>query len=171
MLAGTRIALTELRKDDAEPLFGWINDPHTVRFNSPYAPVHELSHLAWLERIISDPSRMVFGIREIQGNQLVGVVQLIDIHPVHRSAELVIRIGSESDRSRGYGTEAVQLAKDFAFRDRNLQRISLKVFADNARAVRAYKKAGFQQEGVLRRAAFINGRWSDEIVMAALADS
>lgn len=170
MLAGARIALTELRKDDAELLFGWINDPCTVRFNAPYSPIHEPGHLAWLERITSDPSRVIFGIRKIEHSRLIGVVQLIDIHPVHRSAELVIRIGSESDRGRGYGTEAVQIAKAFAFRDRNLQRISLRVFADNVRAVTAYEKAGFQQEGLLRRAAFIDGRWSDEIAMAALAD-
>lgn len=170
MLAGTRIALTELRKEDAEPLFGWINDPQTVRFNAPYAPVHEPGHLAWLERVTGDAGRVIFGIRELEGSRLVGVVQLVDIHPVHRSAELIIRIGGEADRSRGYGSEAVRLATEFAFRDRNLQRVSLKVFADNARAIRAYEKAGFQREGVLRRAAFIGGRWCDEIAMAALSE-
>jgi len=170
VLAGTKAALTALRRDDAETLLGWINDPATVRFNAPFAPVHEPAHLDWFERVTADSARIIFGIRDVVSMRLVGVVQLVDIHPIHRSAELIIRIGSDGDRGQGYGTEAVRLAASFAFRDRNLQRVSLKVFADNARAIRAYEKAGLQQEGVLRRAAFIDGRWCDEVVMAILAN-
>ncbi|MDZ4368786.1 MAG: GNAT family protein [Afipia sp.] len=170
MLAGKQIVLTALRRDDAETLFSWINDPATVRFNAPYAPVHEPEHLAWLERVVADPSRIIFCIRDRQSSRLVGVIQLVDLHPIHRSAELIVRIGSDADRGRGLGVEALKLALDFAFRDRNLQRVSLKVFADNARAIRAYEKAGFEREGVLRRAVFIDGQWVDEIIMAVLAD-
>ncbi len=171
MLAGTKIALTALRRDDADILFGWINTPDTVRFNAPFSPVHEPGHLAWLERVTSDPSRIIFGIRSLSTRRLVGVIQLIDLHPVHRSAELIIRIGADGDCGHGFGSEAVRLMTGFAFRDRNLQRVSLKVFADNARAIRAYEKAGFQREGILRRAVFIDGAWQDEVMMAILADA
>jgi len=170
MLTGSKIALTELRREDSETLFTWINDPATVRFNAPYAPVHEPGHTAWLERVTQDPSRIVFGIRDLEGQRLIGVLQLIDLHPIHRSAELIIRIGADTDRGRGLGTEAVKLAINFGFRHRNLQRIWLRVFADNLRAIRAYEKAGLQREGILRRACFIDGKWQDEAVMAVLAD-
>lgn len=171
MLTGTKIYLTALRKADCEILFEWINDPVSVRFNSPFAPVHELAHIDWFERVTTDTSRVIFGIRNHAESRLVGVVQLVDIHPVHRSAELIIRIGREADRSLGYGTEAVELIKTFSFRDRNLQRIFLRVFSNNLRAMRAYEKAGLQQEGTLRRAAFIDGRWCDQVIMAILADT
>lgn len=170
MLTGTRIGLTELRFDDSETLFAWINDPETVRFNAPYTPIHEPSHAAWLDKVTKDPSRAVFGIRELEGQRLIGVLQLIDMHPIHRCAELVIRIGSDADRGRGLGSEAVSLAIEFSFRHRNLQRVWLRVFADNIRAIRAYEKAGLQREGILRRACFIDGQWRDEVVMAVLAD-
>lgn len=171
MLTGNKIGLTELRYEDSETLFAWINDPAIVRFNAPYAPVHEPSHSAWLKQVTTDPSRIVFGIRDIEGLRLVGIVQLIDLHQIHRSAELIIRIGSDTDRGRGLGTEAVKLAIEFGFRHRNLQRIWLRVFADNLRAIRAYEKAGLQREGTLQRACFIDGKWQDEVVMAILADS
>jgi len=35
------------------------------------------------------------------------------------------------------------------------------VFATNARAIRAYQKAGFVEEGRLREAAHIDGRYVD----------
>jgi RimJ/RimL family protein N-acetyltransferase len=170
MLTGTRIALTELRRTDLETLFAWINDPDTVRFNAPYSPVHETGHLAWFDKVMNDPARIVFGIRELDSGRILGVLQLIDLHPIHRSAELIIRIGSDNDRGQGYGSEAVRLATDFAFRDRNLQRVWLRVFSDNVRAIRAYEKAGLQKEGLLRQACFIGGRWKDEVIMAVLAE-
>ncbi len=170
MLKGKHVTLTSLRDADKQILLEWINCPETVRFNAPFAPVHEPNHAAWFESVTRDPNRIVFGIRTLDATRLLGVLQLIDLHPVHRSAELIIRIGDSNDRNRGVGSEAVRLAIDFAFRDRNLQRVWLRVFSDNPRAIRAYEKAGMIKEGVLRRACFIDGCWKDENVMASLAD-
>jgi RimJ/RimL family protein N-acetyltransferase len=169
MLKGRCIDLTELRSEDSADLFGWINDPQTVQFNAPFTPVHAASHDKWFEDILGDPKRIIFAIRKPKG-RLLGVVQLIDIDPVHRTAELTIRIGDEKNRNQGAGSEAVKLVVDFAFRNRNLQRVWLRVFATNKRAIRAYEKAGVKQEGILRRSRFIDGRWVDEIVMAILRD-
>jgi RimJ/RimL family protein N-acetyltransferase len=171
MIKGEKIFLCELRCDDANVLFRWINDPETVRFNAPFAPVHEIGHIAWFNEVIRDATRVIFGIREHERSRLIGLLQLFDIHPVHRSAELMIRIGEEADRNFGAGSEAVELAAKFAFHDRNLQRVWLRVFADNKRAIRAYEKAGLQVEGTLRRACFVDGRWRDEVVMAILSDA
>ena len=37
-----------------------------------------------------------------------------------------------------------------------------------SRAIAACRRAGFEQEGVTRQAAFIGGRWGDVVMMAAL---
>ena len=169
MLKGDAVALTELRAQDSEILFRWINDPDVVRFNAPFAPVHEPNHAAWFDAIVKATDRIVFAIRRVGAPAIVGVLQLTSLHPIHRSAELIVRIGEERDRGRGLGSEAARLAIDFAFRHRNLQRVWLRVFADNPRAIRAYEKAGLTIEGRLRRSCFINGDWVDEIIMARLA--
>jgi RimJ/RimL family protein N-acetyltransferase len=169
MLKGDAVALTELRDEDSEILFGWINDPDIVCFNAPFAPVHAPNHAIWFDSVTKSADRIVFAIRRIESPEIVGMLQLINLHPIHRSAELVIRIGSERDRGRGLGTEAVRLAVDFASRHRNLQRVWLRVFGVNGRAIRAYEKAGLTIEGRLRRSCFIDGAWVDEIIMARLA--
>jgi RimJ/RimL family protein N-acetyltransferase len=171
MIEGKAIVLTELRNADSATLFEWINSPETVHFNAPYAPIHEPNHTAWFEAVTSQSDRVVFAIRDSSASRLIGIVQLMGLHPIHRTAELVIRIGQESDRNHGAGSEAVRLATNFAFTDLNLQRIWLRVFTDNRRAIRAYQKAGFKLEGTMRRACFIDGRWRDEAVMANLRES
>ncbi|MGF6311226.1 RimJ/RimL family protein N-acetyltransferase [Bradyrhizobium sp. i1.8.4] len=170
MIKGQVIALTEIRNEDSLQLFHWINDPDAVRFNAPFSPVHEAAHESWLTSVITSTAKIVFAIRTLPDLRLIGVVQLIDLHPVHRTAELTIRIGQDVDRGRGAGAEAVALAIDFAFKDRNLQRVWLRVFADNERAIKAYQKAGLTIEGTMRRACFIDGRWTDQLVMAKLRD-
>lgn len=154
-----RVCLSSIRPEDSEILFRWVNDPETVRFNAPYRPVHWASYEEWVRAIRASPGRQVFAIR-VDG-RAVGVVQLVDIDPVHRSAELTIRIGEEADRGRGTGTAALRLATDFAWRDLNLHRVWVRVFATNAQAIRAYEKAGFVAEGRLREAAQIDGRYVD----------
>lgn len=166
-----KVVLTEMRPQDSDTLFGWINDAPTVRFNAPYAPVSRPSHDRWFDGIGRDPSRIALAIRAQAQGVIVGVVQLIDIHTVHRSAELTIRIGAQENRGRGWGSQAVAGAVRFAFDDLNLQRVWLRVFATNERAIKAYRKAGFVEEGRLRRACYIEGQWQDEIVMAILRET
>jgi RimJ/RimL family protein N-acetyltransferase len=43
------------------------------------------------------------------------------------------------------------------------------VYAFNPRARRAYEKAGFRAEGVLRESLRYNGEWVDATVMSILA--
>jgi RimJ/RimL family protein N-acetyltransferase len=166
MLRGTLITLDEPRPPDSAELYRWINDAQTARHSAPYRPIAQSGHDAWFAGLNREPGRMFFAIRK--EGVLVGAVQLIDIDPVHRSAELIIRIGEEGHRGQGLGADAVRTAVDFAWRDLNLQRVWLRVFAGNARAIKAYERAGFEAEGVMRRAAHIDGGWRDVIIMAAL---
>jgi diamine N-acetyltransferase len=160
--------LTPLYRSDARRLFAWINDREQVLFNAPFAPVHERQHLKWFDALETRRDAVIFGIRRRPRAPLVGVCQLVSISPVHRSAELQIRIGDPSARSRGIGTYAIRALVAFAFRDLNLHRVSLHVFATNLRAIRAYEKAGFAREGVLREAAHVDGSYVDLVVMGIL---
>jgi RimJ/RimL family protein N-acetyltransferase len=72
-------------------------------------------------------------------------------------------------RGQGLGArllrEALAAADAFGYR-----RIELGVFAGNANAAALYRKAGFVEEGIKRRAVLIDGVFHDEIIMARLRD-
>jgi RimJ/RimL family protein N-acetyltransferase len=107
-------------------------------------------------------------IEEKITGKAVGSCQLLNIDMRHRNAELQIRIGEESHQGQGLGSEAVRLLCDFGFRDLNLHRIYLRVFTTNSRAISAYKKCGFKEEGVSQEAAFIDGAWVNVLGMGIL---
>ncbi|HZS30770.1 MAG TPA: GNAT family protein [Gaiellaceae bacterium] len=160
------VELAALRPEDSPVLFEWINDHDLVVLNAPFRPVSQAEHDAWFARVQERENGRIFAIRE--DDRLVGTCQLHSIHPVHRSAELQIRIGAAGARGRGVGTEALRQLLEHGFEQLHLHRIHLYVLADNERALRAYRRVGFREEGVLRDGACIDGRWVDLILMAVL---
>ena len=62
------------------------------------------------------------------------------------------------------------MTRDFPFRELRLHRLSLDVFSFNPRAKRAYEKAGFRVEGVLRDAIRDGDSYADDILMSILED-
>ena len=168
MLKATDIRLAPLTVADGPQLYTWINDRDQVLFNAPYKPISEPQHAEWLASITSRQDAVIFGIKTTGDDRLVGSCQLHSINPIHRSAELQIRIGETDARGKGYGKSAVELLLRFAFSDLNLHRVFVHVFADNTPAIRLYESTGFRNEGTLREAAFIDGKYVDVLVMGVL---
>lgn len=161
------MTLSSLQGEDSELLFRWINDRDLVVRSAPFRPVPRAEHDAWFEQIRRRDDVRIFGIRE--DGRLVGTCQLHSIHPVHRSAELQIRIGEPDARGRGVGAAATGRLLEIGFRELGLHRIHLHVLATNEPARRLYERAGFRVEGVQREAACIDGAWVDIVLMAILA--
>ena len=72
------------------------------------------------------------------------------------------------DLGKGYGEDAMRILMRLAFEKLRLNRLSLRVFDFNHRAIACYEKCGFKREGVLREDHFAEGRFHDVIVMAIL---
>jgi RimJ/RimL family protein N-acetyltransferase len=166
-----RIAIGPLLPDDSRALFLWLNDIEAANQDLTFRPFDWLTFQTWLAEIGKNPSRVFFAIRKLQEPEIVGYLALTNISPVHRSAELGIRIGAEADRGRGYGKAAVALALKYAWENLNLHRVYLTVLANNTRAISSYAAAGFEEEGRLRHGAFIAGGWKDVVMMGALCPS
>lgn len=167
---GEQVALTPLTAGDGPIMFSWINDRSEVLWNAPYRPVNEAQHADWFEAIQRRKDTVIFGIRLLDSQRLIGTCQLHSINDIHRSAELQIRLGESEERGHGYGTEAVHLLLDFGFKDLNLHRVYVNVLGRNERALRLYEKVGFVREGTLREAAHIDGRYVDVVLLGILRD-
>ena len=168
MLIGSSITLGPVVPEDFASLFCWANDAAAARLDFSYRPVDLIKHRQWCESIGNDPAKVIFAIRRLHATGIVGYVQIQNISAVHRSAEMGIRIGAEKDRGQGLGKDALRLAVAYCWNDLNLNRIQLIVFKHNERAIRAYQGVGFKREGLLRRAAFVDGVWVDLVVMGIL---
>lgn len=108
-----------------------------------------------------------FSVVDRHDDRLVGHVTLFGGSWRTRSAELAVMLGPDH-RGRGLGTDAVRVLLGYAFAELGLHRVSLKVWAYNDRALAAYRRVGFVEEGRLREVAWHGGGWHDEVLMAVL---
>ena len=166
-LKSGNIAIGPTLPDDVGDLFLWLNDAQAAETDMHYRPVDPLAFKDWLDRH-TRAMPALFAIRTLQPARAVGFVLFKNLNPAFRAAELGVRIGAEQDRGKGHGSVAIALALDYAWNNLNLRRVCLTVFSGNDRAIAAYARAGFCQEGVMRQAAFVGGRWHDVVMMAAL---
>ncbi|MBP2704058.1 GNAT family N-acetyltransferase [Microbispora sp. RL4-1S] len=73
-------------------------------------------------------------------------------------------------RGRGIGTAVKKELADYLFAHTVAERIQATTDVRNVAAQRALEKAGFQREGVLRRAQWRLGEWHDQVLYAALRE-
>ena len=71
-------------------------------------------------------------------------------------------------RGRGYGSAAQADLARYLFRTTAVQRVEASTDVENLAEQRALGKAGFQREGVLRRAQYRAGDWHDLVVYSVL---
>ena len=100
---------------------------------------------------------------------LIGRVGLFAIDWSRREGELGILIGRDH-WGKGYGREVARTMLRYGFDTLNLNRIYLRVNADNERGIKAYEAAGFEREGVLRSHMFVEGKYIDMVMMGVLRD-
>jgi [ribosomal protein S5]-alanine N-acetyltransferase len=166
VIFGTSVSLGPILPIDLPKLFLWADDSETAKLNETYRPAIWKQQEDFWTNIGNDASCVFFAIRPKRSTEIIGFVQITNIAAVHRSAVIGLRIGDAIERGKGYGGEALRLAIDYCWNHLNLSRLGLSVFAHNDRAIRLYASLGFETEGTLRKAAFIDGRWTDIVLMA-----
>lgn len=99
----------------------------------------------------------------------VGHIGLIPVGRPRRQHVAGIGMAVHDDfAGRGIGGLLVQEALSIADRWLDLKRIELTVYTDNDRAIRLYRRHGFEEEGILRQFAFRDGEYVDALTMARL---
>jgi RimJ/RimL family protein N-acetyltransferase len=177
MIYGERIRIRAVEKSDLPYFVQWLNDPEVRQGLLIHNPLSQTEEEGWYERMLTRPSEehvMAIEVKQSKGDpaepgwKLIGSLAFDSIDWRTRTAELGIAIGEKSYWNLGYGTEAVRLLVEHGFNMLNLHRIFLHVFETNPRAIRAYEKAGFIEEGRERQAEFRGGRYIDVLRMSIL---
>jgi RimJ/RimL family protein N-acetyltransferase len=171
MIYGERVRLRGIERGDLPKYYEWINDPDVFEGLSINLPMSMVDEERWFDGTTHREQAekpLAIEVQEQGGWRLIGNCGFFDFDWTSRAAEFGIMIGDKSVWDQGYGTETVLLLLKHGFETLNLNRIVLRVFDNNRRAVRAYEKAGFALEGTLRQAAYKNGAYHDLHVMSVL---
>ena len=171
MFSGNLVRLRGLEKSDIDNIMPWINNPEVTRHLLTFTlPMSRAMEEKWLEGAVYHTATDKFFAIETIGGEYLGGCGLHRIDPVNRHAEVGIAIGKEDYLGRGFGTDALQVLLRLGFHSLNLNKIYLRVFANNVRGLRCYVKCGFKEVGRHRQHRFAAGQWQDEMIMEILRD-
>lgn len=171
MIYGERVRLRGIERTDLPLFVAWLNDPEVRENLLMQIPLSQAMEDNWFENMLKrPPEEHPLLIEARQGDKWVpvGNCGLFGIHWSVRSAEVGIFIGEKALWNQGYGTEAMRLLLRHGFETLNLNRIRLRVYETNPRAVRSYEKAGFTLEGRERQGMYKDGRYIDVLLMSIL---
>jgi RimJ/RimL family protein N-acetyltransferase len=171
VLKGEVVVLRPVEREDMTRLAALWQDLETVTRRSSFPPLPKSAAdlEALYDRDTADPpTDLAFFVVEARG-EAIGMAGLHRIDHFNSRAELGLGLVPERV-GQGYGQDAARVLVEYAFRHLNLRRVWLEVLADDGRAVGAYRKAGFVEEGRLRGHAWFAGEWRDCLVMAVLRD-
>lgn len=141
----------------------------TVRDLFPY-PYTDAAAEAFLFSVAElQPGNHIYAI-DVDGEAVGG----IGIHRRHDVARFSAEIGywlGETYWRRGIATAAVQCLTAHAMAQPDLYRVFALVFASNPASMRVLEKAGFEREGILKRASFKDGILMDSVLYAITRDA
>jgi len=162
--------LREFRSDDIHGMRAWVNDARVTKYLTSIFTVPNTFDQTrrYLDSILDSAAAGVhLVIADREGEQYLGQCELLSIDHTARKAELAVVLKAEHT-GRGIGREAIGLLLGLAFEQLNYNRVSLKVYAANERAIRCYEALGFTHEGRLREEVFYDGMYQDVLIMGIL---
>lgn len=164
--------LRNAKREDAENYYSYnFNplDPQVARLTGCKTSFSHDEVASFFLSCIDDETRYDFLIVDPAGN-IIGESVINEIDWDLRCGNFRIGIFHSDFCGKGIGSWAINMTCGFAFEELHLHRLELDVFSFNPRAERAYIKAGFKREGVLRDAVRDGDRYGDDILMAMLEE-
>ncbi len=169
--SGNGVAIAPLLPEHVSQAYvGWLNDPELIRYTdvSPGATMDSVR--TYVEAAVAAPNVAMWRIL-VEGSAHIGNIRLSNIRWMHRRAEVALMIGDRDYWGRGLGPEAIDLVSRHAFDELDLHKLIAGILEPNVGSRRAFEKAGFQIEAVLREHAVFEGALCDTLQMTRFAPS
>ena len=139
--------------DVTERYLSWFRDKRVTR----YLEVENVTRQEAIEYI-----RTHKHLYAIIADKHIGNLKIGPIDWKHKLSDLITVIGDPEYWGKGYATEAVRQGIEMAF-SMGIRKISAGIYSDNTGSLKAYTRAGFVIEGVLKEHYLLDGKTQDRI--------
>ena len=163
-LRGRIVRLRPVTAADAEPLTRILAEPEVAR----WWPNYDRERVE--AEIVAQEPDTTHWVIELEG-AVVGMIQASEEpEPEFRHAGIDLFL-DPAVRGRGIGPDAIRAVAAWLVDERGHHRMTIDPARANEAAIRAYRKVGFREVGVLRRYQLMaDGSWADGLLMEMLAD-
>ncbi|KAH8998699.1 acyl-CoA N-acyltransferase [Lactarius akahatsu] len=164
-----RLVLRAFRPSDADIMLEFMNDVEVQSQTTLDAVVPRTEKWKENPQKWAETPGLYVVVELKETGEMMGSLSLNTGVPKNRDATFGIALGRKF-MGKGYGTEAMKWAVGYGFKELGLHRVQLTVHETNERAIAAYRKVGFVEEGRLRKGLWKGGKFIDIILMSILVD-
>lgn len=143
-LDGELVRLNQLDGSVLEPYLEMLSDPEGRRLTATTGAFSEVQIIEWLNSRAATEGRSDWAIFERSTGEFAGEIVLNEFNEKKNSMNLRVALRGPDWFGRGLGGEAIQMVLEHVFNNTKLSKITLEVLTENARAIGAYEKSGFQ---------------------------
>ena len=120
----------------------------------------------WLESVVVDDSRRDYvGIFD---DQIFAFSGLTHINQLNKAAEVYIFLSSPKYFSKGLGSWLLKETVNIGFKELGITKFFSKVVKENEKTIKFNLKVGLEQEGILKKEAWIDGAYHDIVLFAKI---
>lgn len=170
---GQKVRLRPIEQKDLDALITSPEEPDTEidryedHIHFPHSQTQGRDELAKLGQPRDDDTYF-WMIEDHNGNH-VGYINTFDTNRRVGTFKYAIII-KRPYWGNGYGPDAIKILLRYYFRERRYQKCTVLIYSFNQRSLHLHQKLGFQLEGRLRRMAYTNGNYYDEIYYGLTAE-
>lgn len=167
------IWLRPTEREDLKLLHEWENDFELIMY-SRSKPINFVN-MAQLERQyeewVKDEKELHFIVELADSKEVIGIARMrLGEWGNVKSADVGTYIGKKNLQGKGLGRQITVALLEMAFNQLNIERCEAWSVEYNNRAHKALESCGFKKVGIVRDAAFVNGRKWDGFHFDILRD-
>jgi RimJ/RimL family protein N-acetyltransferase len=152
------LTIDDFPPDRLAAIVHWRNDPAVNRYlRQGMRTLEDVQ--GWYAQYFSRAENKLFAV--YADKKLIGYGTLEHIDTTHRSSEIGIVIGNPAYWNKGVGASVIRRLTTLAFTVYHLHRVYAVIQGGNIASRRCFEKVGFQHEGRLRDARYVNGAFID----------
>lgn len=171
MLKGNRVYLCALEREDLPHLMKWRNQTEFRKYFREYREINsDMQNNRYEKKVINNSSTIMFAIRDVKNDELLGCCGLCYINWVHRNSDLSLYIGKDNAYidDKGYAKESCQLLFDYGFLELGLEKIWSELYEFDSKKISLYQQLGMQLDGTLRNQYYYDGKWWNSKIFSIL---
>jgi RimJ/RimL family protein N-acetyltransferase len=162
------ISFRNLSWDDRVFFHDWVKDEMVIKYSlSIFQTLRTNEKIdEWFHAILHEKNSFIRAV--VYKKRFIGYAGISSINKVNNCGEYFIFIGDKQAWGMGIGSYVTHEIANFGFNNLLLNRISLTASDENIYALKAYKNAGFIEEGCMRQACYRNDRYHNKILMSII---
>jgi RimJ/RimL family protein N-acetyltransferase len=157
--------------DANESYLSWINDSEVNNYTEARFKRSTLEDIReYVKTQIELVNSVFMAIVLAENDKHIGNIKLHRIDKQHKNAEVSLLIGNKSCWGKGFGSKAIALVTEYGFKQLNLNKLYAKCYENNFGSIKAFIKAGYQEEGRFKKQYLFNGKYIDGVQLGIIND-